>query len=424
MKFTTTALALVLTATSGSAFAQYGMQSPPPQNPTQTTTPPPNQPEEQTTTKGGVKPSAKALKALVELQKAVDANDAANIPAKVAAAQAVASTKEDRYLIGQLQLKAALASKNNAAMSAAVDAIAASGYQPPAQVAKLYSALGGNFYNAKQFDPAATAFERAAALDPSNTDILLNLGEARFAQGRQADAVAIFQRAIQAKQAAGLKPEEKLYKRALEIAYDAKLPSTVEIGREWAAAYPSPDSWRNAIAIYRNQSHQDVEGTLDLLRLMQATGAMTAPGDYAIFIESAADQSNFNEAQAVLDAGIAAKLVDPSSAQFRDTVAALKAKPKATATDLETAVKTTTSGMNLLRIGDRFYAMGQYQRAAEIDRQSMGKAGVDSNLANLHLGMALARAGDKAGATAALKAVTGPRSDIAKFWLVYVQQHA
>ena len=163
MKFTTTALALVLTATSGSALAQYGMQSPPPQNPTQTTTPPPNQPEEQqTTTKGGVKPSAKALKALVELQKAVDANDAANIPAKIAAAQAVASTKEDRYLIGQLQLKAALAGKNNAAMSAAVDAIAASGYQPPAQVAKLYSALGGNFYNAKQFDPAATAFERAA----------------------------------------------------------------------------------------------------------------------------------------------------------------------------------------------------------------------------------------------------------------------
>ena len=426
MKFTTTALALVLTATSGSAFAQYGMQSPPPQNPTQTAVPPQGQqPEDaKATTKGGVKPSAKALKALVDLQKAVVANDAANIPAKIAAAQAVASTKEDRYLIGQLQLKAALASKNNAAMSAAVDAIAASGYQAPAQVAKLYSALGGNFYNAKQFEPAATAFERAAALDPNNTDILLNLGEARFAQGRQADAVAIFQRAIQAKQAAGQKPEEKLYKRALEIAYDAKLPGTVEIAREWAAAYPSPDSWRNAIAIYRNQSHQDVEGTLDLLRLMQATGAMTTPGDYAIFIESAADQSNFNEAQAVLDAGIAAKLVDPSNAQFRDTIAALKAKPKATAADLETAVKTTTSGMNLLRIGDRFYAMGQYQRAAELDRQSMGKAGVDANLANLHLGMALARAGDKAGATAALKAVTGPRSDIAKFWLVYVQQHA
>jgi hypothetical protein len=38
--------------------------------------------------------------------------------------------------------------------------------------------------------------------------------------------------------------------------------------------------------------------------------------------------------------------------------------------------------------------------------------------------MALARSGDKAGATAAFKSVTGSRADIAKLWLVYVQQHA
>ena len=88
------------------------------------------------------------------------------------------------------------------------------------------------------------------------------------------------------------------------------------------------------------------------------------------------------------------------------------------------AAKTATSGMNLLRVGDRFYALGQYQRAADIYRQAKSKAGVDSNVANLHLGMALARAGDKAGATSAFSAVTGPRSDIAKYWLIYVKQHA
>ena len=425
MKLTTTALALVLTAAaSGTAYAQYGMQAPPPQNP-QTAAPAQAQQQgEQPAAKPGVKPSAKAQKALVELQKAVDANDVANIPAKLAAAEAVASTKEDRYLIGQMRLKAALAAKDNAAMTAAVDVIAKSGYETPAQVAKLYSALGGNFYNAKQYEPAATALERAAALDPTNSDILLNLGETRFAQGRQADAVAIFQRAIQAKLAAGQKPDEKLYRRALSIAYDAKLPNAVELGRQWVAAYPSPDSWRNSIAIYRNESHQDVEGTLDLLRLMQATGAMTTPGDYLMCIQSAADQSNFNEAQTVLDAGLAANMINPSSAQFRDTIAALKTKPKATAADLEAAAKTATSGMNLLRVGDRFYALGQYQRAADIYRQAKSKAGVDSNVANLHLGMALARAGDKAGATSAFSAVTGPRSDIAKYWLIYVKQHA
>ena len=80
--------------------------------------------------------------------------------------------------------------------------------------------------------------------------------------------------------------------------------------------------------------------------------------------------------------------------------------------------------MALLRIGDRYYAMGDYAKAVDLYRMSMGKAGVDKDVANLHIGMALARAGDKAGATAALNTVTGPRSGIAKLWLTYLDQKA
>jgi hypothetical protein len=68
--------------------------------------------------------------------------------------------------------------------------------------------------------------------------------------------------------------------------------------------------------------------------------------------------------------------------------------------------------------------MGDYAKAAELYRMSMTKPGVDASVANLHIGMALARAGDKAGATTALNAVTGPRADIAKFWLAYLNQRA
>jgi tetratricopeptide (TPR) repeat protein len=423
MKLITTTAAIALLAISAPAAAQYGASAPPPRAP---------QPAPPTTTdtapaaaaKPGVKPSPKALKALIDLQKAVESNDTASIPEKVAAAQAVASTKEDHYLIGEMQLKAAVAAKDNAAMGTAIDAIAASGYESPSAVAQLYLALGSSYYNQKQMPQAVAAFQKGSALDPSNSELLLNLGEARFAQGQPADAVSIFQRAIQAKLAAGQKPEEALYKRALSIAYDAKLPNAADIGREWVAAYPSPESWRNAIAVYRNQSHQDVEGTLDLLRLMQATNAMATTGDYELFAESSADQLNYNEAQAVIDAGIAAHVVDPSSAEFRDTVTALKSKPKATAADLAAAVKMAPNSENLLRIGDRYYGMGDYSQAADIYRQVLAKPGVDKDVANLHLGMALARAGDKAGATAALNAVGGSRADIAKYWLVYVQQHA
>src|SRR5262249_35928686 len=129
-----------------------------------------------------------------------------------------------------------------------------------------------------------------------------------------------------------------------------------------------------------------------------------------------------NEAQSVLDAGIAARAIDPANPEYRDLVAGLKAKPKATAADLAVATKTAQSGMALLRIGDRYYGMGDYAKAVELSRSSMGKPGVDPAMANLHIGMALTRAGDKAGATTALNAVTGARADVAKFWLAYLKQ--
>ncbi len=371
-----------------------------------------------------VKPSSGALKALIELQKAVNANDVANIPAKVAAAQAVAKTKEDKYLIAQLQLKAAVNAKDTAAMAAAIDAVAGSGFLDSARSAQLYGSLGSSLYNSKQFAQSAAAFEKASGIDPRNADFQINLGEARFALGQKAEAVQAMQRAIQLQTAAGQKPEEVLYRRAVTIAYAAELPAAAELSRQWVAAYPSQDSWHNSIAIYRNLMKPDVEGTLDLLRLMQASGSLSSAADYNLFATAAAEQSNFNEAQAVIDQGVAAKVVDPTNPMFRDTVVGLKGKPKATVADLETAAKTAVNGMALLRIGDRFYGMGNYARAVELYRQAMGKAGVDANIANLHIGMALARSGDKAGATAALNAVTGPRAEIAKYWLLYVQSHA
>ena len=342
----------------------------------------------------------------------------------VPSAQAVASTKEDHYLIGELELKAAIAAKNNNAMLTAADAIASSGYEDPVTVAHLYGIIGSAFNDAKQPAQAAVAYQKALALDPNDTDVLINLGEIQSAQGQASNAVASFQRAIQIQSAAGQKPQEALYKTALKTAYDAKLPSTLDIAREWVAAYPAPASWHDAVAVYRNVAHPDEEGTLDLLRLLQAAGALTAQGDYVTFAEAAADQSNFNEAQAVIDAGIAAHVADPSNSQVRDILTGLKGKPKATPADLAAAAKMSPSAVNLLHIGDRYYGMGEYAQAADIYRQVLSKPDADQDVANLHLGMALARQGDKTGATAAFKAVTGGRADIAKFWLTYLQQHA
>lgn len=422
MKLMITTAAIALAAVSAPAAAQMGYNATP-SAPPETAAPRANA---QATADAGPKVpkvSGKAAKAIGDLQNTVNKNDVANIPAKVAAAQAVASTPDDRYAIAILQYKAASAAKDDAAIAAAVDAIAKSGFEDSATNSKLYANVGVTQFNEKKYAEAAAEFQKAVAVDPRNVDAQTDLGQALALQGQKAEAAAAFQQAIQASASTGQKPSDDLYRKALQAAYDAHLPGTIDIARQWVAAYPTSDSWHNSIAIFRNMSHPDEEGTLDLLRLTQAVGAMT-PGDYVTYAEAAADQSNYNEAQAVIDAGIAAHVVDPTSSEFRDVVAGLKGKPKATAADLEAAVKMSPNATNLLHIGDRYYGMGDYAKAAEIDRQVLTKPDADKDVANLHLGMALARAGDKAGATAALNAVGGSRAEIAKFWLTYLQQHA
>ena len=419
----TTAIALVFALSATSAAAQYGATPQAQQQPSASRT---NsaQKAEPATQQPKINPSKGAMKALQELQAAVQKNETASIPAKIAAAQAVATTKDDKYLLGRLQLQAAVAAKDNAAISAAIDTIAASNFLGGPEVSKFYAGLGGTYYNEKQFALAATAYQRALTLDPNNSEAAAMLPDALSGAGRKAEAAQAYQRMMQAAAASGQKPEESLIKRAVASAYESKSPAAVDLARQWVAAYPTPASWRDAVAIYRNLNQPDIEGTISLYRLLHAAGALNTGGEYAQYARAAADQNNFNEAQLALDAGVSAKLIDPSKSEYSDLVQGLKSKPKATRADLAEATKTAQSGMALLRIGDRYAAMGDYAKAVELYKMSMGKPGVDAGIANLHIGMALARAGDKAGATAALNAVTGPRADVAKFWLTYLNTKA
>jgi tetratricopeptide (TPR) repeat protein len=368
-----------------------------------------------------IKVSGKAAKAIADLQKAVTANDVANIPAKLAAAQAVASTKDDRYAIGQLQLKAALTAKDNNGASVAVDAIAASGYLDGGKVAELYDALGVELYNAKQYPQAAALFEKASGLNPQNPEPLKLLAEARNAQGQHAEGAAALVKAIQLSAAAGQKPGEEMYKRAVRLAYDAKSPSAVDLGRQWAAAYPSPDSWHNALAIYRNLDNPDPANALDILRLARATDSLQGTGDYHIYAFEAANQANYGEAKSLIAEGLAAGKIKASDPIVQEIQGALKGKSTPTAAELAAAEQGARVPTAFVHVGDRYYGAGNYQKAAELYGKALAK-GADANLSNLRMGEALARAGDKAGATAALNKVGGSLADIAKFWLIYVQR--
>ena len=419
MKSTAALLALMLAAGSAPALAQY--DSPP----SQPSAPPTAQAQGQDAAEAkGPRPSKGARKALVELQKVIQAKNAAAFPAALAAAQAAATTNEDRYLIAQMQLTKALADKDDAATAASINAIATTGVLDSATVAGLFIGLGAKQYTAKQFDQAAASFERGISLAPGNTEAISNLAETRFAQGRKDEAVPLLQKVIAADLAAGRKPQEAIYRRAFAIAYNSRMPASVDIARQWLVSYPSATSWRNALATYQNLNRPGNEQLLNLMRLMRAAGVLDNAIDVNLYASAAFDSGNYSESQAVVDEALAKQTVTASDRLVKEVVDALKTKPKATAADLETAVKDAKTAASLVRIGDRYFGMGNYAKAIELYRMAEGKGGADANLINMHLGMAMARSGDKAGALEAFKKVTGPSAPIAQFWTIYVNQQA
>jgi tetratricopeptide (TPR) repeat protein len=424
MKFLApTAVALIAVTTP--AYAQYGSSysgqpgaTAVPQQPQQQQ----QQQQGQPAQNSGPQPSSKARKAIVDLQTAVNANDLANIPAKLAAANAVASTKEDHYWIARLQLKAAVAANNVAGEAAAVDALASSGLVSSSEMATFYGAIGAEYYKAKQFDQAVASFQKQSQLAPGSTDALVNIAEIRASQGRAADAVSTLQQVIQASAAAGKKPEEAVYRRAVALAYQGKLPNTMDVARQWVTAYPNDTSWHDVISIYRNLHPADSSNLTDVFRLASATNALQEGSDYEIYAATTAEAANYGEAKAVVDAGIAAGKIKATDKTIASVLAVSKGKIP-TEAELAAAEKGAAIPTAYLRVGDRYYGAGNYAKAAALYKEALSK-GADANLTNLRLGEALARSGDKAGAAAALNAVSGPQADIAKLWLLYAQRQA
>lgn len=364
--------------------------------------------------------SKAAQKALLDLQTAVNANDTATIPAKLAAAQAVAKSADEKFFVASNQIKVGLKANDLAAIRAGVDALQASGAAETPDLVARYTDLGRRYKEAKQVDEAVVVLNKAMALNPNNVSTLINLASIRDAQGQKAEAVALMQKSFAASKAAGVKVEEGNFKFAAGLAYGQRLPVANDLARQWVAAYPSPASWRDSLRIYRDLNKPAQNQLIDLLRLGRAANALSGESDYFALGSALVNAGKLAEAKALLAEAKAAPNVDSTKRAFTDLTARVTAAPTRAAVDASAkAALAGANGKAMIDAGDALYGVGAYTEAVPLYRAALTKGG-DASLANLHLGMALARSGDKPGATAALNAVTGVNADVARYWLLWL----
>jgi tetratricopeptide (TPR) repeat protein len=372
--------------------------------------------------------SKAAQKPFSELQKAVTANDTANLPARFAAAEAVAKSPDERYFIGQLRLNMAIAAKDKAAQRAAVDAIVRSGGASPEELPRLYRGLAGLAYDLKDYDAAVAAYGKVLELQPGDRDVTNNLIILHRERKAYPQAIALVQQSIAASKASGQPAPENIYLIGLQTALDGNLrPQMLSLTRDLLAAYPNPKNWANGLSIYRQAVNLDDEATLDTLRLMRATKSLTRSNEYIALADTLARGRYYAEARNVLNEGIGAgKLTasNASAAAILKEVSGRIAGDKAALAGLEGRARSEANGSFALKIAEGYYGHGDYAKAAEFYRLALQKGSVDANLANTRLGMALAQSGRKAEAEAALKSVSGTRADLAGLWLLWLNRQA
>ena len=88
----------------------------------------------------------------------------------------------------------------------------------------------------------------------------------------------------------------------------------------------------------------------------------------------------------------------------------------------EKSAAASANGKLASQVADAYLGQGNYAKAIPLYRTALTKGGVAADEVNTHLGIALARSGDKAGAASAFALVTTePRAGIAQLWTTWLQ---
>lgn len=365
--------------------------------------------------------------ALGNASKALKAKDYPTALAAIAAGQAIAKGADAKYLLAGMRLGIGIDTADKKMQMESIDAMIASGGAAPADLPALYrnqAAIAGSMGDTKK---AESALSQLLQSNPNDVSALVDLAKLRTDQKKHAEAASLLVKAIDLKRAANQQVPDSWYRVGINLSMMAKAhPQALKLNRQYIAAYPNAENWRDALLNYREASDLDDDGLIDLMRLQRAAKAMAGERDYLTFAKVLDNKTLTAEAKGLLDDGVGLKMVDANKPEYKALIAGLGQKlagDRAGLPALEKKASAAATGGIARNLGDIYLGYEEYAKAAQFFRTALQKGGVDANLVNTRLGIALALAGQRAEAEAAFKAVSaGPRAELAHYWLTWLAQ--
>ena len=333
---------------------------------------------------------------------------------------------DDRFVAGQLAIQLGGTLKDTVLQEKGIIASLDSG-RTGAEQLPAFNFFAGNFaYGAERWADAAQRFQAAYDLGYRANNIEPLLAETFFKRNMYPEGLAKWDEILNNANASATKAPESWYRLARDRALaskDLNLYSTW--AAKWASAYPSGDSWGDAVAASRRTSQSDSVQNLEVLRFMKATGALTTARDYKEFAEEAQRKNLFGEVVAVLEEGQQKGIVSAASPMIAETLTPARREVAADRKSLPaepSGVRGSGSSSVMMNFADVWLGYQDFGKAVAFYEAGLSKPGADINRGYMGVGTAQAYAGNYAAAKQAFAKVSGTRSPLAAMWSTWIDQ--
>jgi lipopolysaccharide biosynthesis regulator YciM len=366
-------------------------------------------------------------KPLQEAANLLKANRAKEALAKVREAEAVANkSPAEQLTIDRMRAAAASRAGETQVAIRSFEATLASGRLSAAEQAQAAEQLAYLYSQTKDWNKTREWATKAKQMGGNATELDKLLAFVNAQSGDFAQIAKDAQAAIEAAEKAGRRPEEAdLLRLADALRRSGNAAGQSAVLEKLITHYPKKDYW--AIVLGRIQSRPGFSQrlSLDVMRLKRETKTLETAEEFVEMTQLALQDGQAAEAKAIIEEGFARGLLGKGAEAERQKRLQALATQRATsaAADLAEAEKTAVddkSGDALVRIGLAHSALGQHDKAASLIQQGIKKGQLrNPQQAQLHLGIALARAGQKDRAVQAWRQVGGTdgSADLARLWM-------
>lgn len=369
---------------------------------------------------------------LKKAQEAMNAKQFDVALAEIKKAQAVEKrTPDEDYQIDEFLGYVLVQQKNYGEAATVYERIINSGKMPPEQLSDRTKAVAQMYFQVKEYKKAAEWAKKWLDSNPPNEDMGVLLAQSYYLLDDNKNAAATMTTVVDNMEKAGQTPKENYYQIILSSAVKADDKPAIDSAlKRIVRFYPKPNYWDNLLDSYRRKQNSD-RVTFGFYRLMNDVGVLKEKGDYMEMAHLANEMGLPGEGQVIMEKGMQAGVLKTDDKVEQDRInrlaTAVKKAADADRPSLAQQAKEAekaAQGQRDVGVGEAYLSYGQLDEAIASMERGIKKGGVtDVDEAQISLGIAYLKKGDKEKAREAFKAVKpGSKwSDLADLWVVRSQ---